>query len=214
MRGQFTGGCPRWGFLMIYLYSGTPGSGKTLHAVRDILAYDKKARPVIANFEINHCCIKNPDRVFYHNELKPDLLISYAADFWRCSGEPVKEESLLLVIDECQLVFNARDWNRNKAWVSFFTQHRKMGYKVILIAQSRDMIDKQIRAVLEFEYKHRKISNAGWFAVLCSWVVGSPFLYKKELASVRSVGKGANLGFKIAHYGRKCYRAYDTFKTW
>ena len=36
-------------------------------------------------------------------------LISYAKDY--AKGRSVKEDSLLLVIDECQLMFNARDWN-------------------------------------------------------------------------------------------------------
>lgn len=203
---------------MIYLYSGTPGSGKTLHAVSDMLVYNRRDMPVVANFPVNLSGLRraNPDRMLYRDNdaMSPDFLVSYAADYWRFSDRPIKEEGILLVIDECQLVFNARDWQRNKSWIAFFTQHRKMGYKVILIAQAREMIDKQIRAVIEFEYRHRKISNAGWLSVLLSWVVGSPFLYKKELATVRSLGKGANLGFKVAHYGRRCYCAYDTFKTW
>ena len=39
---------------LIYLYSGTPGSGKSLHTARDIRdALGPKRLPVIANFEIN-----------------------------------------------------------------------------------------------------------------------------------------------------------------
>ena len=40
---------------MIYLYSGTPGSGKSLHTARDIRdALRLRKMPVIANFDINH----------------------------------------------------------------------------------------------------------------------------------------------------------------
>ena len=41
---------------MIYFYSGTPGSGKSLHVARDIynrLNLNKKYPSVIANFTIN-----------------------------------------------------------------------------------------------------------------------------------------------------------------
>lgn len=38
---------------MIYLYSGTPGSGKSMHAARLVLDYLGRRRPVIANFDIN-----------------------------------------------------------------------------------------------------------------------------------------------------------------
>ena len=37
----------------------------------------------------------------------------------------------------------------------FFSQHRKLGYRVILVAQFSEMIDKQIRALIEYEYIHR-----------------------------------------------------------
>lgn len=201
---------------MIYLYSGTPGSGKSLHAVSDMLRHNRRGWPVIANFKLNPVCLKSPDRMLWADnaDLKPAMLEQYAAYYWQSLGERVSENRILLVIDEAQLIFNARAWQKNSSWVSFFTQHRKMGYSVIMIAQNRDMIDKQIRAVLEYEYKHRVLANAGPFATVLSWVVGSKFLYRKELAAIRSVGKGMNLGFKIAHYGRSVYRAYDTFQTW
>ena len=38
---------------MIYLYSGTPGSGKSLYATYEILRLLKAKKGVIANFPIN-----------------------------------------------------------------------------------------------------------------------------------------------------------------
>ena len=35
---------------MISLYSGTPGSGKSLHAARDIIRWCKRGKSVITNF--------------------------------------------------------------------------------------------------------------------------------------------------------------------
>lgn len=199
---------------MIYLYSGTPGSGKSLHAVSDMLRYDKKGYPVIANFQLNPKSLRHKIYWTDNATLKPKMLEQFAAWYWQNEQTRVSENRILLVIDECQLIFNARSWQKNSPWISFFTQHRKMGYQIILIAQQREMIDKQIRAVLEFEYKHRVLANAGPFAMVLSFAVGSKFLYRKELAQIRNVGKGMNLGFKIARYGKRVYEAYDTFQTW
>lgn len=45
--------------------------------------------------------------------------------------------------------------------MEFLSQHRKYGYKVILVAQSAKMIDNQFRMLVEYEIKHRKVSNLG-----------------------------------------------------
>ena len=36
---------------MIKLYSGTPGSGKSLHAARDIIVRSQLGEPIVGNFE-------------------------------------------------------------------------------------------------------------------------------------------------------------------
>ena len=201
---------------MIYFFSGTPGSGKSLHAVAEMLRYEKKGFPVLANFQLNPSALRNPDRVRWaeNKDMSPAMLERFAADYWRAEGGRVQEERILLVLDECQLIFNSRQWQKNSSWIGFFTQHRKMGFSVILIAQDMRMVDKQIRAVVEYEYKHRKLANAGFVGNVFSFILGSRFLYRREWATVRSVGKGAALGWKMGYYGRRVYHAYDTFKTW
>ena len=75
-----------------------------------------------------------------------------------------------MVIDECQLMFNARDWNaKGRAdWLEFFTLHRHLGYRIILIAQFDRMIDRQVRSLIEYEYIHRKVSNFGIYGKIIS----------------------------------------------
>ena len=51
-------------------------------------------------------------------------------------------------------------------WLSFFTQHRKYGYLVILVAQNDRMLDRQVRALIEYEEIHRKVSNFGVFGAI------------------------------------------------
>lgn len=97
---------------MIYLYSGTPGSGKSLHTASVIYHTLKRGLPVIANFPINLERIKGRKGEFVEKDnssLNPQFLIDYTKEFFK--GKPIKEGKLLLIIDECQLMFNARDYD-------------------------------------------------------------------------------------------------------
>ena len=128
---------------MIMLYSGTPGSGKSLHTARDIRdALRLRKMPVIANFDINHGT-RNYGKLFTfrpNDLLTPEWLTEYATSYWK--GRKVREDEILLVVDEAQLVFNSRSWNAKsrKDWIEFLSQPRHYGYKIILIAQFDRMI--------------------------------------------------------------------------
>ena len=65
----------------------------------------------------------------------------------------------LAIIDEAQLFLNSRHWEHNFPWIEFFTQHRKLGWDVFLIAHHSDMIDKQVRPLLEYETKLRNLKR-------------------------------------------------------
>ena len=161
---------------MISIYTGTPGSGKTLHAAADIRYALTKPRgadqPVIANFAVNTTEVTRPGAFVYvdNQDLTPDFLTRYADDFWSGTDRPFSEDYLLLVIDECSILFNARSWmskgraGRNDSrmdWLEFMSQHRKYGYRIILIAQSSKMIDNQFRMLIDDEVNHRKVDGMG-----------------------------------------------------
>jgi zona occludens toxin len=65
----------------------------------------------------------------------------------------------LLILDECQLVFNSRKWEKNMDWIQFFTQSRKLGWNVLLIAHTIEMIDSQIRPLAEYESRFRNLNK-------------------------------------------------------
>lgn len=187
---------------MISLYSGTPGSGKSLDAAAKVRASLKWYRPVIGTFHINkECLYKNSKYEYtYINiyKLTPSFLVSYAKQH-RPDKNNV-EGSFLLVIDEAQRIFNSRDWNsknRNE-WITFFAEHRHLGYDIILIAQNDRMLDRQIRALIEYNVVHRKMSAfgilgkifsifSGQFVVVNTWyplkerISGSFFRGEKKL---------------------------------
>lgn len=77
---------------MIYLYSGTPGSGKSLHVARVIYYTLARKKPVICNFPINTKKIRNPHNfTFVDNaQLNPGMLMQYSRDYF--GSRPVLEE--------------------------------------------------------------------------------------------------------------------------
>ena len=97
---------------MIVLYSGTPGSGKSLDCARTIYNWLRLGKTVLCNFPVNVDNIRlrgrKDIRYIPNHELNPDSLVGIAREHFE--GRRIKEDSILLIIDEAQLLFNARDW--------------------------------------------------------------------------------------------------------
>lgn len=209
---------------MIYFYSGRPGSGKSLHCAKMIDQYHKKGKHVICNFEVNENfwkkkhCKKNKHTGDFgiieelnNEQLTIDFLMNFAnKNHERNARGQIKEKQTLLIIDECQTMFNSRSWNQKgrSEWVIFFTQHRKFGYTVILVSQHKDLIDKQIRHIFQHDYEHRNVKNFklfGWFlALLCG---GNLFFIP-----VKSMDTGKKDHTEIMFASKKYYKLYDSYK--
>lgn len=162
---------------MIYFYSGTPGSGKSLdmaHEVYDWIRNRKKN--VIANTMINIDAItdnkRNRGRFYYLDNyyFEPSFFYKYAKKFHK----PGKESQSLIVIDEAQMLFSPNTvklkCQENKTyrqdWLRFFTQHRHIGFDIIIVSQFDKLIDAQIRCLFEFNVVHRKANNFGMIGAL------------------------------------------------
>ena len=198
---------------MISLYSGTPGAGKSLHlAYRLCNGRKYKKAPSIGNFSCDFSCIKNPKGSFLYIDnafLTPERLITFSKNYSDYVGRRVKEGEILLVIDECQIMFNARDWGQKNraAWCSFFTQHRKLGYEVILVAQFDRMLDRQIRSLIEYEWIHRKVSNFGIQGKLIALLFGGKiFVAVKVWYPLKQ-----KVGSEFFMYHKKYSEIYDTY---
>lgn len=128
---------------MIYLYSGTPGSGKSLHCARTIYFCLMRNEPVICNFEIDLTKVKHSEKFHFmdNSELEPDKLIQFSREYF--GNKKVREGSITLVIDECQMMFNARTWDKKgrEDWNKFFQMHRHFGYDIMMFKR---------RVVLDF----------------------------------------------------------------
>lgn len=163
---------------MMELYSGTPGSGKSLHVAKVIASrLQKYDRFVIGNFFVDKKAVRKAKGQYIYcsnHRLTPERLILFSQRLSRHLGRRLKEGEILLVIDEAQLLFNSREWQNlaHSGWLSFFSQHRHYGFRIILIAQFDRMLDRQVRCLLEYEVVHRKVSNAGTLGFIVGLLFG------------------------------------------
>lgn len=200
---------------MITLYSGTPGSGKSLYASYVIWSRLMYGRPVIANFNINFDAFgKKADKAkenftwLDNSELTPRALYDYA----KFHHKPGKESQTVLIIDECAVLFNSRDFSRKDRmeWIVFFQQHRKLGFDVILIAQQDRMIDRQIRGFIENEYKYRAIKHYKLFGFLLSFFTGGLFVRVENWYGLHLKVKSEF--FTLNRRKAKIYNTFEVFK--
>lgn len=193
---------------MIYFYSGTPGSGKSLHVAMDI--YTKlrfKKGNVIATFPVNLDVVSQNGKKAIGNFTYIDIMdisVEFLVNYAREHHKEQKEGQTLVVMDECQIRFNPREFNRSDRlkWITFFTQHRKLGFNFILISQFDRLVDRQIRCLFEYDIKHRKINNFG----MGMFIPVSTFIAVTYWYGVRE-----RVSCEFFTYKKKYGRMYDTF---
>ena len=197
------------------MYTGTPGSGKSLHVARYIYRELLMKRRIIANFDINETFFKKKRHGFFlhmdNSDLTPEKLMAWAVCHHRRSPSGhIVEGQTTIILDECQILFNSREWNMKDRlkWCTFFTQHRKYGYNVILITQFDRLIDRQIRSLVEYEVKHRKVSNFKTLGAFLGLLFGGNLF----VAVTTWYGMKEKISSEF-FVGRKRYFAmYDSFK--
>lgn len=197
--------------MAIDLFSGTPGSGKSLHAAKQIVEWAQAGKPVITNFEVDLSRYPKANQTYVEDdELTPDYLLQFSRAYFAGRKLTKKDEdTILLVIDECQLLFNSRDYQKKdrKSWIKLFSTHRHLGYHVILIAQMDKMLDKQIRGLIEYEFVHRKLSNFGKAGKLLTVLLAGEMFTAVQMWYPLKM----KIGTKMFRAKRKYYRIYDSY---
>ena len=208
---------------MMQIIQGTPGSGKSAVATVDMLEFLQDGGVVACNYDLvpgwqyrladmlpkvrwgladrEEVALSYWRRAFkigthdtiYQLSEKLKELVPHKID--KCGR--IKEGSGRLYLDEAQFLFNSRDWASNSGFIEFFTQHRKLGWDVYLIAHAEDMIDKQIRRLIEYEARLRNLNKVKPFGLFPVWP------YPAFLTIVRYAGISAGAG-EIAW--RRLYR--------
>lgn len=144
-----------------------------------------------------------------------DGLYGFAQNYHKKNNRgQILENQTLLVIDECQELFNTRSWNRKDRleWCSFFRQHGKYGYNVYLISQDDKVIDKQIRSILQYEFEHRCVNNYKLLGRVLGFLSGGKlFVCIQRMYGIK--GKDAKIKSKFFQGERKYYEFYDSYKT-
>ena len=193
---------------MISLVSGPPGNGKTYYAIRKVTQALDEGKVVAGNVELSadwplklsrrnwaHYLRLGARRRFrreaehrYHFSEDLEELTSI-----RLHGPAHKEGRGVMVLDEAHNWMNARSWSAEdrKTIVKFFSQHRKIGWDVYLIAQHPDMIDKQVRNLCEYNVHLRNLKKARWgglpifpfnlFLAVWAWHSANRVVVKREV---------------------------------
>lgn len=202
---------------MISLYTGTVGSGKSYHALELGLNFIKKNGFVIANFPIKlpkkffgkrhkRRWDKLNERWFFIEDISVEFLMSKSFE----NEWFGKEKQCLVIIDEAGIMFNSRDWAHEReirmAWIKFLSQSRKFGYDFVFVAQQDRMIDRQIRGLVEYEVKHRKINNSKFFGWLSLFKL-SVFMYIYKWYGTR-----LKANMQISVYKQWIANRYDTMR--
>ena len=102
------------------------------------------------------------------------------------------------------------------SWLGFFSQHRKLGYSIILVAQTRDMLDKQIRSLAEEYVAHVRIDRMRILGPLIRILAFNHpvVLCSRRYAGVRQDSRDARLGSQYVIGRRALYRIYDSYQRW
>lgn len=203
---------------MLVLYTGTPGSGKSLDCAINMYSWLRRGRHVLANFSINLDLVSKNCKnditfvKFENSKITPEVFVNYSREYRKkreAKGKRCKEGELKLIFDEAQVLFSSRRWQTlDPSWLTFFSQSRKYFYDIILICQIDEMIDKQIRCLVEYEYKHRKLSNFGIFGkILNLFYGGKTFCKITYWYPIKE-----RLGSEMFHFNRKYADLYDTYE--
>lgn len=165
---------------MISLYTGTPGSGKSYHATERIDINLKRGVNVICNYLIKTNKKHKGDFVFLdNNEFSVQFLMNYAKEH-HILDKPVEHQTLI-VIDEAAIIFPKKDYDKKKfyLWMMFLRLHRQLGFDVILITQNYKDVNAEVLGLVEYNFKHRKLTSFG----LKGWMLA--VIFRKRFISVK-----------------------------
>lgn len=164
--------------MAVDLYSGVPGSGKSLFATYQIIEWLSAGKNVIANFPIDMNFFKRKRHVgnFVYlptDEMNPKYFIQFANEHHKKS----KKAQTLVVIDEASMLFNSRTWQKadRSDWIFFLANHRHLNFDFIVIAQLDRMLDRQIRGIIETDYRCRAMKAFGIIGKILNFVTGGLF---------------------------------------
>ncbi len=167
---------------MIIAFEGTPGSGKSYDAVREIVNNLRLRRIVYTNIEgmDDPGCQRFLQDFLEFDDFEFKTYFHWLPDsdfshFWDLketnqmwdgqitSEKPFVKDGSLLVIDEIHKIFSNRDWSteKNRQFSDWCSTHRHKGFDVYFVTQHLDKVEKQVRSLIEWTYVYRKVNFLG-----------------------------------------------------
>jgi adenosyl cobinamide kinase/adenosyl cobinamide phosphate guanylyltransferase len=142
----------------------------------------------------------------------------------RRGGRCQKENRGVMLLDEAHMWLNARTWDADEtgqqvskaqaiqnrlAIVRFFSQHRKLGWKVYLVTQDAAQLDAQVRRNFEYHVHLKNIKN---FRLP---VLGIPLVPVNMFTAITTWhdAEQSKIGVKAYRLNRRIANLYDTTAT-
>jgi len=188
--------------LGLVVVKGKMGAGKTMFAVRYILQDLAKGRVVYSNIELNwEACVR------YHKKRGIEVpRENYRHLTVEHNWHEQLAEGSLVVLDEAQLTYNARDFGKTdkeeRDLLTFIPQARKWGCQVWIVTQHEGNVDTQFLRQAAYYYRAYDLWHNPLIKMLLPW----PF---SIISKLDSDGKTRLESFWM-HRGKELYQCYDT----
>lgn len=194
--------------MSVYGIEGTPGAGKTLYAISEfIIPALKSGVPIYHNIEgldavklsiiagIESFTVEN-----LMNHYKDDDGDFNTVESIRNFYKNIPHSATLLVIDEAQNYFSARDFKEkfSSDLIPYLSRHRHYGHTVVWITQQREAVDITFRRQTQYMYRLERLENfglknssrlkmyEGWDSMLVPPFASKNFFFPKNLFGVYS----------------------------
>lgn len=152
---------------MIICFEGTPGSGKSYEAVKKIIDNLMLGRTVYTNIDglDDPLCRENIKSFSGLSDYELETRLIHLPNWQALEFYKHVSDKSLVVLDEVHKLYNNRNWQKdiNTHFADWSSTHRKSGNDVILVTQNLEKVDAQVRGLVEWTYRFKKLNMLGSF---------------------------------------------------
>ena len=190
---------------MIICFEGTPGSGKSYEAIKKIIDNIKLGRIVYTNIDglDDRVCREHIKSFAGLTDYELETRLIYLSNFDALEFYKIVPNKSLVVLDEVHKLYNNRNWQKdiNTRFADWSSTHRKSGNDVILVTQNLEKVDAQVRGLVEWTYRFKKLN-----------MLGSLFRngYKRQ-SYIEDDTSGKPMDVKFYKYNSRIYPCYKSY---